>query len=514
MRRFLQNAVSILNGDEEFLKEHLAVPASGIGIYRDSIRKRGETVVTMARSDEGRSLLLLAPSRTELFDAFEGEIVCDDVGIAAKQCPLSAGNAAALREVFPWTAPVPVLRKKCSIGCGDRLGLATAAHAKVFKRFEAYPVFAQQSVRELTLTDRSFRSVIDDASFLVYQAGFEYGFAADGDHLKTLEQIRTALETGVTMLTLDLSEKLHPEFSEKNGAELLQTFQSLPDSLRRRLKETYENRTFHFGDLAIVFSSEELMRCAVIYSAALDFAAEAGQMLKTFGDGSTDLEISIDETTAPTLPEHHFFVANELQVRGVDFVSLAPRFIGEFQKGIDYIGDLEEFQKQLRGHAAIAEQFGFYKLSIHSGSDKFKTFPFIGDFTKGRFHLKTAGTSYLEAVRTIANADPALFREMWRTALNSLDAALKLYHITADFSKLPDLGQISNYELPSLLKDDTARQLLHITYGAMLGSKSPLRLRIRGTLHRYENIYEELLMKHFEKHLTLLHVPHRNKGKR
>ena len=132
MRRFLQNAVSILNGDEEFLREHLAVPASGIGIYRDSIRKRGETVVTMARSDEGRCLLLLAPSRTDLFDAFEGEIVCDDVGIAAKQCPLSTENAAALQHRSWVTVTATVGAKEHPIydGVGPWLEAASVTPAQ------------------------------------------------------------------------------------------------------------------------------------------------------------------------------------------------------------------------------------------------------------------------------------------------------------------------------------------------------------------------------------------------
>src|SRR5699024_11471236 len=111
-----------------------------------------------------------------------------------------------------------------------------------------------------------------------------------------------------------------------------------------------------------------------------------------------DFEISIDETETITSPVAHFFVANELIQRGVKVVSLAPRFCGEFQKGIDYIGDVDQFEQELSEHALIAEHFG-YKLSIHSGSDKFAVFPIMATDTKGVLHVKRAATTCLAAVR-------------------------------------------------------------------------------------------------------------------
>lgn len=512
MKKFLQFAAASMNKNEFEIRESAVLGEGGFRVYKDSIRKYGGMILCMARDMDSKFLLLISQDRNADFAGFAGEDI-EESSVIAKKIPLTAENASVLRKWFPWTAPMPVLREKCSIGCGDRLGLASAAHAYVFCEYDAYPVFAQQSIRELTLTSRTYRNVIDDATFLVFQAGYDKGYGADGDHLKTFEQIEDALAVGVTMLTLDLSEQLHPEFAGKTGSELLAAFQSLPGELKTRLSNTYSGRSFEIGDIHLRMQEEELMRCAVIYSDALDFAKSVGEMLERHGAGKIDLEISIDETTAPTLPEHHYFVANELKYRGVNFASLAPRFIGEFQKGIDYIGNLEEFKKQFREHAAIADHFGTYKISIHSGSDKFMVFPYIGEFTHGRFHLKTAGTSWLEALRTIANADPGLFRDIWRRALQSLDAALKLYHITADFGKLPPLDSISDYQLPKLLEDDTARQLLHITYGAMLGENAEMKKRIYSSLHRYENIYNDLLYKHFEKHLSLLGVPKRRQTK-
>ena len=170
--------------------------------YTDSRQEAAGLRACMARDNASKFLLLAAKENAGAFAAFEGETVSGN-GIFAKKAPLTEKNAAALRQAFPWTAPVPVLHKKCSFGCGDRLGLATSAHAQLFKQYNAFPVFAQQSIRELTLTKRTFRSVIDDASFQVFQAGYTGGFGADGDHLKSFEHIDSALKDGVTMLTLD-----------------------------------------------------------------------------------------------------------------------------------------------------------------------------------------------------------------------------------------------------------------------------------------------------------------------
>ncbi len=95
-------------------------------------------------------------------------------------------------------------------------------------------------------------------------------------------------------------------------------------------------------------------------------------------------------------------------------MSLAPRFIGDFEKGVDFRGDVARFEADLVLHAAIAEQYGPYKISLHSGSDKFGVYPQIGRITNQSFHVKTAGTSYLEAphLRVACQADPAFFGEI------------------------------------------------------------------------------------------------------
>ena len=471
----------------------------------DSIRKTGDLTICAAHDDVQRFLVLAAAGKSPIFDSFEGEIAVSD-DLIVKKAPLTHRNADSLRALFPWTKPVPVLRRKCSFGCGDRLGCASSAHAELFKKYDAAPVLAQQSVRELTLTGRTFQSVVDDATFQVFQSGYEGGFGADGDHLKSFEHIGEALKAGVTMLTLDLSEQLKPEFAEADEATVSAAYAALPADLRERIEQNYTT----VPQLGLNFTALERMRCALIYTQAMDFSAQVRTFLNENGGADTDLEISIDETTAPTIPEHHYFVAAELVYRNVNFVSLAPRFIGEFQKGIDYIGDLAEFERQFAVHAKIADDFGFYKLSIHSGSDKFSAFPIIGRLTGGRVHVKTAGTSWLEAARMIASQDPALFRDMLKCAKKHLADARRLYHVTADFDSIPEPDSIPDSDLIRLLDADCVpgRQIIHINYGAMLGGACPeLTARIRAALIRHEDAYAACLDKHFVHHLETLGIP-------
>lgn len=226
-------------------------------------------------------------------------------------------------------------------------------------------------------------------------------------------------------------------------------------------------------------------------------------------DKAIDFEISIDETETVTAPEAHFFVAEELRRRGVTVQSLAPRFCGEFQKGIDYIGDIIQFEKELHEHAEIAKYFG-YKLSIHSGSDKFSVFPIIGKYTEGLLHIKTAGTNWLEAIRVIAQVNPDLYRRMHVYAQEHFEETLKYYHVTPDLDSVVPLDETSDADLPTYMDHDASRQLFHVTYGILLTAKSSesgadlFRTEFFTTLMNNENAYRSALVKHIGRHLDLL----------
>ncbi len=187
---------------------------------------------------------------------------------------------------------------------------------------------------------------------------------------------------------------------------------------------------------------------------------------------------------------------------------MAPRFIGEFQKGIDYIGDLNAFREDIKAHVAIAEHFG-YRISVHSGSDKFSIFPIVAEETHGRFHVKTAGTNWLEAVEVIAEKEPKLYRRLHAHALSRFEDATALYHVTTDLSKVPALDTVEDKDLPAYLRNDDARQLLHITYGYILEDKNDkgdylLKNDFFEALEHHLSHYFFHLEEHISKHLRLL----------
>jgi tagaturonate epimerase len=308
------------------------------------------------------------------------------------------------------------------------------------------------------------------------------------------------------MITLDLTEVMAAAPAEWTADHVDAGFDALDASLREHVRASYEGRQFELPGSRIAFPAVDARRCALMYGRALDFAAEVDRHLRQRRGAAYDLEVSIDETTTPTLPSHHLFIASELQRRGVAVTSIAPRFVGEFQKGIDYIGDLDEFEAQFSVHCAIARARGNYKISIHSGSDKFSAYPAIGRHTGMRLHLKTAGTSWLQAVRVIARANPTLFRRMLARAIAWFPEASKLYHVTADPSAIPAADRLPDGELENLLDAPGSRQVLHITYGGLLDDPA-IRAGFFSTLNAFEEDHYTSVEEHIEKHVSLLGVP-------
>lgn len=460
-------------------------------VYERSRHTAGGCSVCMLRG-ESEDMLLVAGENP----GFAGSDTAE--GLMA---PLSHENAQLLRKLFPFTAPKPLLSEIRTFGLGDRLGIAGPGQLRAIEKYDAIPTLAQQSIRELNLTGRTFDDVLDAATFAVFREDFQRGFIADGDHLKTDAEVEYALGCGYTMITLDCSEHIRNDAAGMTDAEVDAEYRG--DSL---LEELYCGKSFAVEDCAIGFPAGEFRRACLIYRDAIDHAE---RIYRKYIEGKpVAFELSIDETDTPTTPAQHYFVANELIRRGVKLTTVAPRFCGEFQKGIDYIGDLARFEAEFKIHAAIARHFG-YKLSIHSGSDKFSVFPIIGRLTRGNFHVKTAGTNWLEAMRVVAECDPGLYREVHKFALSAFGEAKKYYHVTTDLSKIPDVDALSDSELPGLFEQNDPRQLIHITYGLILNAEENGEPLFRNRLYKLwrdnEEVYVRRLDRHISKHLELLY---------
>src|SRR5205085_10750332 len=127
-------------------------------------------------------------------------------------------NIAALRDVFEWLKPVP-LGLKTSAGTGDRLGIATPGHIRAIRATNGKiaPIFAQQSIREMTRTGRSAQQVMDDAVWGVFSESWQSGFGADADHLKNTADVDVCAAAGFTFYTVDPGEYVN------NNAESMGT---------------------------------------------------------------------------------------------------------------------------------------------------------------------------------------------------------------------------------------------------------------------------------------------------
>ncbi len=491
-------------------------PVEVLKVYPKSFSSEKGLTRGLVRTAKGKKLVVLGEKDLVLRDPFRGEIYHQ--ASTLKICDLSPENTSCLMHHFPFTKPRSLRQEKMTIGTGDRLGVATPGHIRAVRKFKVRPVLAQQSVRENTQTGRSFEEVVRDAAWGVFQENYQEGYGADGDHLKSLQEIENALEAGVSMITLDLSEKLNPEGFRAPQEELDRQFKKEIDPGDAEvLFHLFLEKEFRFkgshGEFSIHFDADRLKRTILLFHKAIDFTEEVYQfLLSRFGHHRlVDFEISVDETPFPTTPETHLFFIIALSQRGIRIDALAPRFVGQFEKAIDYCGNLEDFRKQFYQHVLIAQHNEDYKISIHSGSDKFSAFPIMGELAEGRLHLKTAGTSWLEAVRLIASVSPSLYREMHRWALAKFAEASRLYHVTADLARIPRLDDLQDAELSALLDKDDSRQLLHITYGFLLNAKNEhgkdlFREGIYEILSRYEEDYWSLLEKHIGRHLESLSV--------
>ena len=418
------------------------------------------------------------------------------------------------------TTPQPaLLGLQASFGFGDRLGNATPGHVASMQRCGAgiAPIYPQQSIREMARTNRQPDEVMTDACEGARASGWTMPFGADADHLKTHEDVDRTGEAGFTFFTIDPSGAVDQKADDYDTDLVNAKFSEIADSINwlgKYLGQTVELST---GNL-IEFSEIVCRRAAVKYGRAIEHAIELGNYIaqvQSVNDREFEIELSVDETDQPTTLAEHYIIASECLNAGMKLVSLAPRFIGDFEKGIDFKGDLRALEASLADHSAVAEKLGPYKLSLHSGSDKLSMYSAFARATKGRFHVKTAGTSYLEVIRVVALHEEALFREIIEFSRSRYDIDRATYHVSA---RLPDAPEVQGAKTEELVDQylerwsdvpkgkgftRPGRQILHCTFGSVL-THDKFGLAINTILREHADTYAEVLDEHFGRHLDAL----------
>lgn len=406
-----------------------------------------------------------------------------------------------------------------SFGFGDRTGLATPGHVAAMKRSGGgiAAIYPQQSIREMTRTGRTPQEVISDALRGADQAGWTGPIGADADHLKVNQDVDVTAAVGFTFFTIDPSDDVDQQADDYDERSLREKFAATRADAP--WYESYLGKSIKLSTgTTIDFDESSCMRAAVKYGKAIRRAKDLGAYIQQVNQNAGqefEIELSVDETDQPTTLPEHYIIADQCLAGGMKLVSLAPRFIGDFEKGIDFKGDLEALEASLSDHAAVAEMLGPYKLSLHSGSDKISMYPALARATGGRFHVKTAGTSYLEALRVVARHDRASFREIIDFARDRYDTDKATYHVSATLGDAPktDAADDATLEREYLeIWSDVprgkgftkpGRQILHCTFGSVLTDPKLGRI-VHDCLRTHQPTYVEVLDDHFSRHLDAL----------
>ncbi len=408
---------------------------------------------------------------------------------------------------------------KYSFGIGDRFGRQAPFQLRSFQQLQSHgisvtPVW-NKSNREHSLIGSEPPQVLQSARDAVLEAGWSGKWHIDADHIRQTTVDRF-LEVS-DFFTIDVAESI----GKPAGIESI-------DSFVRRHTE-FENGIDVPGiSVPIQISPEGVRAIAREYLSAVQ---EAGRTFRYIAErkelGSFIVEVSMDETEEPQTPAQLLVILAALADEGVPVQTIAPKFSGRFNKGIDFVGNLDQFDTEFRDDLAViafaVEQFGLpdnLKLSVHSGSDKFSLYPIIReglrDSGKG-IHLKTAGTTWLEELIGLCEAgdDGADFvKAIYRDAFSHRDDLCLPYAnvLDIDIARLPtpnDFEGWPSHRLARIIRHDPVceeynphvRQLLHVAF--KLAAKRADRFAQLSTAHR-EIIGSQVTTNLFDRHLKPL----------
>jgi len=371
---------------------------------------------------------------------------------------------------------------KFSIGVGDRFAHQAKAQLVACMKaadagVEVIPVW-NKSNREHTIVCTEPVQTRDAADAAVKEMGWSKPFFLDADHInmKTVQRFLDPCD----FFTLDVADMIGQPAKPEDvaaflaaHAELIGTV-TIPDI----------NEPFHTDKAFVEGVADKFL-------AAVQNAGEIYSFLiENKGQGRFVPEISMDETDLPQTPVELLIILTMIADQKIPIQTIAPKFTGRFNKGVDYVGDVKQFAKEFEEDlAAIAyavKRYGLpanLKLSVHSGSDKFSIYKAIHDGAKkfnAGVHLKTAGTTWLEELIGLAEAGGnglAIAKEIYSEALEHKDELTAPYAtvIDIDESKLPTAEVVNGWtseQYTSALRHDqknpaynsSFRQLLHVGF--------------------------------------------------
>lgn len=370
-----------------------------------------------------------------------------------------------------------------SFGVGDRFAHQAAAQLRAFQKLASHGIDAtpvwNKSNREHTFIGSEPQSVRDAAAAAVASLGWNKPWHVDADHiqLKTVDRFLSPSD----FFTIDVADSI----GKAAPGDAIETFIDAHPEL--------------IGSVSIpgVARPFEMSRSQIhsIASKYLQAVREAGEIYryvaaKKGGEGEFIAEVSMDETDAPQTPPELLVILVAMADEKIRVQTIAPKFTGRFNKGVDYVGDLAQFEREYRDDLAViahaVKRYGLpanLKLSVHSGSDKFSLYPIIrkaSQETGAGFHLKTAGTTWLEEIIGLAEAGGAgleLAREIYAYAYEHLEEFTAPYAsvIDIDRSRLPAPSVLATWPGPQLASavrhipsnpdfNPHVRQLLHVSF--------------------------------------------------
>jgi hypothetical protein len=381
---------------------------------------------------------------------------------------------------------------KYSIGCGDRFAQEASAQLAAYKKIaadgvEVVPVW-NKSNREHEIIGTEPSSVREAAAEAVQAAGWTGEWHVDADHIN-LGTVDRFIESS-DFFTLDVADGIGGSVDEADVRAFLEKH---ADVIGRPLEIEGLNEP-------LIIEEKKAEAAAGNYLPAVKNAGRIYRhILDSKGEGNFIAEVSMDETDTPQGPAELLLILAAVADEGIPAQTIAPRFSGRFNKGVEYVGDPKlfaaEFEADLMVLRYASENFGLpenLKLSVHSGSDKFAIYPEIDRLLKKHgagLHLKTAGTTWLEEIIGLAEAGGAglaLAKNVYSEAYLQKEALCAPYAevINIDYAKLPDPMAVSDWtseEYVRALRHDASdelynidlRQLIHVGYkvAAKMGKK-------------------------------------------